>query len=71
MFALILIFDFYVILGYFDFLEPTGLFLGSGYGLKTILHSTHVVQILLFPMFSSILTFDFDLILGFLEFLGP
>ena len=54
------------------FLGPDKLFLESGYGSKTVLGSTHVVEQLLFSMFSSILTFDFDLIFGsFLTFWGP
>ena len=49
-----------------------GYFLGSGFGSKTVLGSTHVVEQLSFSMFLSILTFDFDLILGtFLTFWGP
>ena len=46
--------------------------MGSGYGSKTVLGSTHVVEQLSFSMLSLILTFDFDLILGsFLSFWGP
>ena len=65
LFLSILTFDFDSILGSFlTFLGPTGLFLGSGFGLKTVLGSTHVVEKLSFSMFPSILTFVFDLILG-------
>ena len=57
---------------FLTFWGPNGLFLGSGFGLKTVLGSTHVVEKLSFSMFPSILTFDFDLILGsFLSFWGP
>ena len=43
-----------------------------GWGLKTVLGSTRVVEQLSFSMFPSIMTFDFDLILGsFLTFWGP
>ena len=49
-----------------------GYFLGFGWGKKTFLGSTYVVEQLSFSMFPSILTFEFDLILGsFLTFLGP
>ena len=49
-----------------------GFFLRLGYGSKTVLGSTHVVEQLSFSMFPSILTFDFDSILGsFFTFLGP
>ena len=66
-------FGFDLILGSFlTFRGPNGLFLESGFGLKTFLGSTHVVEKLSFSMFPSILTFDFDLILGsFLSFWGP
>ena len=33
-------------------------------GSKTVLGSTHVIELVLLSMFSSIVTFDFDLILG-------
>ena len=57
---------------FFTFWGPNGLFLGSGFGSKTVLGSTHVVEQLSFSMFPSILTFVFDLILGsFLSFWGP
>ena len=45
--------------------------MGSKYGSKTVLGSTHVVEQLLFSIVPSILTFDFDLILGsFFTFWG-
>ena len=57
---------------FLTFWGPNGLFLGSGFGSKTVLGSTHVVEQLSFSMFSSILIFDFDLIFGsFLTFCGP
>ena len=37
-----------------------GLLLGLGWGMTTVVGSTHVVE----QLFLSILTFDFDLILG-------
>ena len=48
-------------------------FLGSGWGPKTVLESTHVVlEQLRFFIVPSILTFDFELILGsFWTFWGP
>ena len=47
-----LTFDFDLILGSFlTFWGPNGLFLGSGFGSKTVLGSTHVVKQLLFSMF--------------------
>ena len=66
-----MIFD--LILGSFLTLwGPIGLFLGLGFGLKTVLKSSHVVKQLSFCMFPSILIFEFDLILGSsLSFLGP
>ena len=65
MFLSILTFDFDLIFG--SFLT----FWGSGWGSKTVLGSTHVVEQLSFSMLPSILTFDFDLILGsFLTFCG-
>ena len=55
----------------FYFWGPNGLFLGSAYGSKTILESTHVVEQLLFSLFSSIVNFYFHLILGlFFTFWG-
>ena len=43
-----------------------------GYGLTTVLGSTHLVEQLLFLMFPPILIFDFDLIFGsFLTFWDP
>ena len=73
MFISILNFDFDLILrSFLTFWGPNGLFLGAGYGLKTVFGSIHVVEQLLFSMFSLILTFDFDLILGsFLTGWGP
>ena len=54
------------------FLGPDKLFLESGYGSKTVLGSTHVVEQLLFSIVLSILMFNFDSILGyFFTFLGP
>ena len=45
--------------------------MGSGYGSKTVLESTHAVEQLSFSTFLSIMTFDFDLKLGsFLPFGG-
>ena len=46
-----------------DFWDPKGHFLGSGYGSKTVLGSTHVVEQHLFSILSSILTLDFPLTL--------
>ena len=64
-FPSILTFDFDLILGLFlSFWGPNGLFLGSGFGLRTVFGSTHVVEQLSFSMFPSILTFVFDLIFG-------
>ena len=73
MFPSILTFDFDFIFGSFlIFSGPTGLLLGFGLGLTTVLGSSYVVEKLSFSMFPSILTFDFDLILGsFLPFWGP
>ena len=49
-----------------------GFFFRLGYGSKTVLGSTHVVEQLSFSLFLSILTFEFDLIFwSFLIFLGP
>ena len=64
---------FCLILGSFlTFWGPNGLFLGSGFGSKTVLGSTHVVEQLSFSMFPSILTFDFELISGvFFTFWSP
>ena len=46
--------------------------LGRGWIKKSVLWSTHVVDLLSFSMFPLILTFGFDLILGsFLTFWGP
>ena len=60
-----LLFFFYLILvSFWSFLGPSGLFWESGYGLKTVLGSTHGVEQLLFSVFPSIMTFDFDLNLG-------
>ena len=54
---------------FLTFWVPNWLFLGSMWGSKTVLGSTHVVDQLLFSIVSSILTFDFDLMLGsFLTF---
>ena len=65
MFSSILTFDFDLIFrSFLTFSGPNGLFLGSGYGSKTVPGSIHIVEQLLFPMFSSILTFDFDLFWG-------
>ena len=47
------------------FLGPDKLFLESGYGSKTVLGSTHVVEQLLFSIVLSILMFNFDSILGY------
>ena len=45
LFPSILMFDFDLILGLFlTFLGPNGLFLGSMWGSKTVLGSTHVVE---------------------------
>ena len=73
MFPSILTLDFDLILGpFFTFWGPYGLFLGFGWGSKTVLGSTHFVEQLLFSMFPSFLTFNFDLILALsLTFLGP
>ena len=46
------------------FWGPNWQFLGSGYGSKPFLESTHVVEQLAFSMIPSILTFEFDLTLG-------
>ena len=44
-------FDFDLILGLFlTFLDPNGIFLGSMWGSKTVLGSTHVVEQLSFSM---------------------
>ena len=62
---IILTFDSDLILGsLLTFWGPNGLFLGLGWGSKTVLGFTHLVEQLLFSMFPSILAFDFDLILG-------
>ena len=72
MFLSILSFDFDLILGSLLGGGLNGLFLGSGFGLKTVFGSSHVVEQLSFCMFPSILIFDFDLISGhFLLFGGP
>ena len=61
----ILTFEFDLILGSFlNFWSLNGLFLGSGWGSKTVLESSHVVEQLLFSMFSSNVNFDFHLVLG-------
>ena len=53
------------------FWRPNGLCLGSGFGSKTVLMSTHLVEQLLFSIVPSVQTFDFDLILGsFFTFLS-
>ena len=58
-------FDFDFILWLFlTFCCPNGLFLGSMWGLKTVLGYTHVVEQLSFSMIPCILTLKFDLILG-------
>ena len=63
LFLSILRFDFYLILvSFFTFLGPNGLFLGLWKGSKTVWGSTYVVEQLSFSMLTSILTFDFDLI---------
>ena len=66
-------FDFDFILGLFlNFLGPNGLFLGSMWGSKTVLGSTHVVEQLSFSMIPWIVTLEFDLIMeSFFVFLGP
>ena len=66
MFALILTFDFDLILGHFLPFEAL-----TEYGSTTVLGSTHLVEQLSFSMFPLILTFDFDLYLGsFFTLLG-
>ena len=61
----ILTFEYDLFLGSFlTFWSPNGLFLGSGFGSKTVLGSTHVVEQLSFSMYFSILTFHFELNLG-------
>ena len=51
MLSSILTFDFDIILGLFlTFWGPNGLFLGSMWGSKTVLGSTHVVEQLSFSM---------------------
>ena len=55
-----------------SFWGPNGLFLGSGYGLQTVLGSTHAVDEFSFSMISLILIFEFDLIFrSFLTFWCP
>ena len=73
MFPSSLIFDFYLIFGLFlTFWGPNGLFLGLGWGLKTVLGSTHVVEQISLSKSPSFLIFDFDLILrSFWTFCGP
>ena len=69
----ILTFDFDLILvSFFTFWGPNGLFFGLGYGSKKVFGSSIVLEQLLFSIVSLILTFDFDLIFGSVfDFLGP
>ena len=56
----------------FYFWGLNGLFLGSMWGSKTVLGSTHVVEWCSYSMIPWILTYKFDLILGpSLSFWGP